>query len=92
MDTISSFHWDNPLFVGPYSFLSKISENEGINLEEIPNTIQHHDSFMLVIFLNKNKGINYIELDRTKSLDQLLCEGKGYCIYPKDQSNFILKN
>lgn len=92
MDTIASFEWDSLIFVGPYSNLEKISEKERIDLDKIPKTIEDHDSFMLLVFLHDNKGVKFLELDRTKVLEQLLCDGRGYCIYPKAQSNFIIKN
>jgi len=92
MDTISSFEWDSLLVVGPYSLLESISEKESVKLNKIPNTIQHHDSFMLIIFLNNNEGIKWIEIDRANNLENLFRDGNGYSFYPKAESNFILKN
>ncbi len=92
LDTINSFEWDNLLVVGPYSSIEKIAEKEKIDLGKIPNNIQHHDRFILIVFLNDHEGIKWIEVDRTKILDQLMCDGKGYCIYPKSQSDFLLNN
>lgn len=91
MDTISSFQWDSLLVVGPYSFLEKISEKENLDLNKIPNTIQHHDSFILIIFLNNKEGIKWIEIERSNKLDNLFKDGNGYSIYSKARTNFILE-
>lgn len=92
MDTISSFKWDNLLVVGPYSLLDEISEKEDIDLGIIPNTIQDHDSFILIVFLHNNVGIKWFYMDRPINSKDLFQGGNGYGIYPKAQSNFILKN
>ena len=91
MDTISSFDWDSLLAVGPYSILKKISEEENIDLDKIQSTIQHHDSFILIVFLHNNVGTKWIEIERSKKLDNLFKDGNGYSIYPKAKTNFILE-
>ena len=68
LDTISSFQWDELLVAGPYTNLDKIS---GYNLSKIPNTIKSHDSFILFCFINKKKGIKFMEFKRYLLSDKL---------------------
>lgn len=68
LDTISSFEWDELLVAGPYTNLDKIS---GYNLSKIPNTIKSHDSFILFCFINKKKGIKFMEFKRYLLSDKL---------------------
>ena len=88
LDTISSFKWDELLIAGPYTDLNKIS---GYDLSETPNTIKHHDSFVLFVFLNEKKGIKFIEIDRHLLADQVFEDDEyDYKIYSKSKSNLLI--
>lgn len=61
LDTISSFHWDELLIAGPYMNIDSIP---GYNLKRIPNEIKSHDSFIIFCFIEKKKGVKYMEFER----------------------------
>ncbi len=85
LDTISSFQWDELLIAGPYTDLNKISN---YHLNGIPNTIKNYDNFILLVFLNKKKGIKYINIDRSLIQNDII---DGYKIFSKDNSNIIIR-
>lgn len=87
LDTISSFEWDELLVAGPYTNLDKIS---GYNLSKIPNTIESHDSFILFCFINKKKGIKFMEFKRYLLSDKLFEKKMLNEIYSKAESNFSI--
>lgn len=92
MDTINSFQWDHLMIVGPYVDLKNVSEKEGLDLDRIPNFTKDHDRFILMVFLNDKEGIKWIQLKRSNLIEKLLRGGgMGYRVYPKAQSDFILK-
>lgn len=88
LDTISSFQWDELLIAGPYTDLDIISDYD---LNKIPNTIKHHDNFILIGFIYKKTGMKYMEFDR-HLLSDYLFENKNYDykIYPKSKCNFLI--
>ncbi|WP_233862612.1 hypothetical protein [Tenacibaculum piscium] len=87
LDTISSFEWDELLVAGPYMDLNKIS---GYYLNEIPNTIKSHDSFILYCFIKNKRGIKYIELERHLFSDKVFEKKILNRIYKKNESNFLI--
>jgi hypothetical protein len=89
LDTISSFEWDELLIVGSYTDLEMV---DGYQLNKFPNEIKHHDSFTFVGFLNKKKGVKWIELNEAKIFDKIIAGGnKGFKIYRKSDCIFELK-
>ncbi|WP_288955538.1 hypothetical protein [uncultured Polaribacter sp.] len=87
LDTISSFKWDELLIAGPYNDLNEVT---GYNFEEIPNTTKSHDRFILFCFIEKKKGIKYMEFRRYLFFDKIF-EGK-YLNKKKSkkESNFLI--
>ena len=92
MDTISSFEWDELLIAGPYSDLNRIEENEGLNLNKVSNNIEHHDSFVLLVFIKNKKGVKWIELNSVGYFLNLIEENDGRIIFDKMDCKFVLIN
>jgi hypothetical protein len=91
LDTISSFKWNEMIVAGPYTNLEDIA---GYNFNNFPNDIKSHDSFVLIGFIDDNKGVKYFELKRYLISDTIFDNKKNnnkeYKIYKRNESNLLI--
>lgn len=89
LDTISSFEWDELLISSPYTNLNKSYRD--YDFSEFPNISESiNEKFILLGFINKKKGVRYVELKRSQALGLLSKSSKK--IFNKSESKFILHN
>lgn len=89
LDTITSFEWDELIVVGPYTDLKEISDNIAYDFGKLPQYTKHHDTHIMLGFIQKKEGVQHLELGRLLMPDTLYKGGRrNYRIYPRDSSNF----
>lgn len=90
LDTIASFKWDELIIFGPYSDVKEISKKRKNNLKIFPSNIKHHDKFIMIGFINKKKGVKYLQMNRNLLDDSIFQGSEGnFKIYPKKESNIL---
>ncbi|SFL90669.1 hypothetical protein SAMN04487943_10535 [Gracilibacillus orientalis] len=79
--TLTSFDWDKALLFTPYSTQENIEEQLGADFKD-PSNIDIRDDIYLLVFLNKDKVVQYVEIAR-QGADFSMGE-KGYLTPSED--------
>ncbi|TMU84104.1 hypothetical protein FGG79_18395 [Bacillus sp. BHET2] len=80
LKSLTTFDWDKAFLFTPYSTQDGIEEQLGSDFND-PSNIDTRDDIYLMVFLNKEKVVQYIEIER-QGADFSIVE-KGY-LTPSD--------
>ncbi|MEQ9230710.1 MAG: hypothetical protein RIF46_08495 [Cyclobacteriaceae bacterium] len=89
LDTVVNSKWSSAIFLEPYSDLSFIEEKNQIDLSCITNSIEHHDSFVIIGFLQGDYCAGFIEIPRTQKIELLSKVNQE--VEPINRKDFTLK-
>jgi uncharacterized protein YxeA len=64
--SLTTFEWDKAFLFAPYSTQEGIEEQLGTDFED-PSNINMRDDIYLLVFLNGDKVVQYIEIERQGS-------------------------
>jgi hypothetical protein len=80
LTSLTSFDWEKAFLFTPYSPHKEIEEQLGVNFSD-PSDIDWRDDIYLLVFMYKEKVIQYVEVERHGA--DFTIEGKDY-ITPSD--------
>ena len=63
INSLTTFDWEKAFIFTPYSTQEGIEEQLGVNFND-PSDIDWRDDIYLLVFLNDDKVVQYIEIDR----------------------------
>jgi hypothetical protein len=63
LDPLTDFDWDKAYIFTPYTTQETINKQLGVKIKD-PSNIDYRDDINLVVFLEKNKVVQYIEIPR----------------------------
>jgi hypothetical protein len=63
INSLTTFDWEKAFIFTPYSTQEGIEEQLGVNFND-PSDIDWRDDIYLLVFLNDDKVVQYIEVDR----------------------------
>ncbi|MGN8845975.1 hypothetical protein ACTQ5K_22385 [Niallia sp. Sow4_A1] len=66
LKSLTDFSWDKAFLFQPYSAQEDMSEKMGVNFKD-PSKLDYRDDIYLLVFLNKDKVVQYAEIDRQGS-------------------------
>lgn len=66
INALVNFEWDKAFLIKPYTSEEEIEEQVGVKFKDQSN-ISSRDDIYLLIFLNRDKVIRYVEIDRLKT-------------------------
>jgi len=66
INALVNFEWDKAFLIKPYTSQEEIKEQVGVKFKDQSN-ISSRDDIYLLIFLNQDKVIQYVEIDRLKT-------------------------
>ena len=84
INLLTTFDWDEAFLFTPYSTQEGIEEQLGTDFKD-PSNIDTRDDIYLLVFLNKNKVVQYAEVER-QGFDFSIGE-KGYITPSEDVIN-----
>ena len=61
---IDSFEWDRMVIIRPYGEVAKTLKVENIHNKKIKKNIETQDDINMIIFVNKNEIVQYVNLGR----------------------------
>lgn len=82
--TLTTFDWDKAFLFTPYSSQEWIEEEIGTNFED-PSNLSMRDDIYLLVFLQGDKVVQYVEMDRQGA--DFSIEEKGYLTPSEDVIN-----
>ena len=65
INLLTTFDWDEAFLFTPYSTQEGIEEQLGTDFKD-PSNIDTRDDIYLLVFLNKNKVVQYAEIERQR--------------------------
>ncbi|MFB1051987.1 hypothetical protein [Paraliobacillus sp. JSM ZJ581] len=63
LTTMTSFDWEKAFLFTPYSTQEGIEEQLGVKFND-PSDIDYRDDIYLLVFINDNKVVQYVEVER----------------------------
>lgn len=63
LNSLIDFSWDKAFLFQPYSKQEDMSEKMGVDFKD-PSKLDYRDDIYLLVFLNKDKVVQYAEIDR----------------------------
>ncbi|MDO5510766.1 MAG: hypothetical protein Q4F57_08720 [Weeksellaceae bacterium] len=64
LSVYNEFDWDSLIILSPYTSLDLVEKQFYLDLSNVSNSIEMLDSINLIIFLQNNKAVKYVELSR----------------------------
>lgn len=61
LNTLTDFDWDKAYIFTPYTTQETINKQLGVKFKD-PSNIDYRDDIYLIVFLGKNKVVQYIEI------------------------------
>lgn len=66
LNSLMSFDWEKALLFTPYNTEGAIEEQLGVNFND-PSYIDYRDDIYLLVFMNDEKVVQYVEVERQGS-------------------------
>jgi len=60
-NSLTEFDWDKAYLITPYTDQQSINKQLGVKFKD-PSNIHYRDDIYLLVFLNKNKVVQYVEI------------------------------
>ena len=87
---IADFEWERLLIVGPYSNISRVLTEEGLNWQRPVIQIESSDDITLLMFAKKNNVVAFAHYPRGKGdFSQAV---QGLAVFNRGEANFTFEN